>query len=792
MNHRLSHSEPQGVSQGASGKPVYWRVEGSLLNLSAVRPVAFFTWNAQSFTERWIRRGLLFVSALFRPLLYAGSRSFATRLLHLLLRGISRDRLDLLGEEYFQYNMQPHLRAQGIECLKQRLSLGERIVLVSQGLEHVMRPLAVHLGVKELLANRLDFRDGLATGRLVGPVVRPRGLFARIRRRKPDGRLTDEELHRDLGFPFELPELLECSIPARRDTGLISYPAVDFSAGGSPDPFSVKGNLAGKNILLIGVTGFIGKVWLVQLLEDLPEIGKIYLLIRRQRSASALRRFEKMVEESPVFDSLFEKYGESLPAFLQQKIEILEGDLTREDLGLSEDRQQTLIRDLDLIVNSSGLTDFNPDLRSALSANVEAPLRAVEFLRRCRRAGLMHLSTCFVAGMKNGRIAEISERNYTPKVMPEFDVEQELKDVYSRITDLEGQADGEAATREIIEQLKERKTGEAALEGSALEVQLRKGRQRWFRQKLVDLGLQRAQHWGWPNIYTYTKSLAESLIAERAPDLPIAVVRPSIVETSTGQPFSGWNEGVNTSAPLSYLLGTYFRQLPSDENKCLDMVPVDLVCRGMTLIAAALVTRCHQRVYQLASSAKNPCNMRRSIELTGLAHRKHYRAQEGLEYWLRARFDTISVSKTRYQVLSVPRQKALIRSVRHLSQAVPSLQKSLIRKERGLERVEAIVELYEPFILHNQHIFESDHVEFLSAALPAEERQAFLYDVYGFDWWDYWINIHVPALRKWCYPLIEQRPLEHRRNRSFRLDAEPGGESLPSPARTPSEGPSPL
>jgi len=36
--------------------------------------------------------------------------------------------------------------------------------------------------------------------------------------------------------------------------------------------------LAGKNFLLVGVTGFIGKVWLAQLLREVPEIGKIYIL----------------------------------------------------------------------------------------------------------------------------------------------------------------------------------------------------------------------------------------------------------------------------------------------------------------------------------------------------------------------------------------------------------------------------------------------------------------------------------------------------------------------------------
>src|SRR5437764_9150466 len=127
--------------------------------------------------------------------------------------------------------------------------------------------------------------------------------------------------------------------------------------------------------------------------------------------------------------------------------------------------------------------------------------------------------------------------------------------------------------------------------------------------------------------------------------LPIAIVRPVLVESSTAQPFRGWNEGINTSASLSYLLGTFFRQLPTNERKRLDVIPVDAVCRGLTLIAAALIERRHDLVYQLATSVTNPCDMRRSIELTSLAHRKHYRAQEGMVFWLRLRFAAIPVSK---------------------------------------------------------------------------------------------------------------------------------------------------
>jgi long-chain acyl-CoA synthetase len=151
--------------------------------------------------------------------------------------------------------------------------------------------------------------------------------------------------------------------------------------------------------------------------------------------------------------------------------------------------------------------------------------------------------------------------------------------------------------------------------------------------------------------------------------------------------------------------------------------------------------------------------MRRWVELTGLAHRKHYRAQDRLEPRFRARFDPIPVSMRRYRNLSVPRQKAAVRAIQQLSAPLRLKHPPLARWERGLDRVERLIELYEPFILHNQQIFEADRVEWLSRALPAAEHEIFGYDVSSIDWWDYWINIHIPGLRKWSYPLIESARL---------------------------------
>jgi long-chain acyl-CoA synthetase len=723
---KLTSSEAGRVRQ-----VTYWRVEGSLLEISALRSLGFFNWNSQSFLERWVRRAAMLANGLLRPPSYLASRTFATRLMHTVLRGITRDRLDLLGEEYFQYELKPRMRRDAVEKLVDAVRSGER-------------PFA-----------------WLASGAV-------------------DGHVSREKLLAQLGWERN-PEFLDTAVqsvtrpkmPAGRPVELLaSTPRVEH--------LNVRESLSGKHLLLIGVTGFIGKVWLVDLLEKIPDIRKVTLLIRRNRTTSAQRRFEKIVEESPTFDTLHDLHGTKLADFLNEKVEVVEGDVSQPGLGLSMEAQTRLQRSLDVIANSAGLTDFNPDLRDALSSNVDSAINLLEFLRKCDHAGLMHLSTCYVVGMRDGRVTEDLRRNYNPANHPDFDAEREiasLRDMVQRVAE-------RSESPELAKALRRQALGRAGdpskVSTEELEGVLRRNRARWVRNRLVRAGMKRAAHLGWPNTYTFTKSLGESMLAQRGGDLAIAVVRPSIVESSERTPFTGWNEGINTSGPLSYLLGTNFRQLPSNERKCLDVIPVDMVTRGMTLIAAALVQRKNAWLYQLATSAINPVNMGRSIELTGLAHRKHYKMQQGLDHWLKVKLETIPVSKLRYERMSIPMQKAVVSRINKVATTMHIGKTPLAKVERDLGRAEKLIELYEPFILHNEHVFECENARLLSAALSPEERAMFDFSPETIDWWDYWINIHIPALRRWCYPLMEGRPLEAREPRVLNWSVPSAGASAVS------------
>ncbi len=111
--------------------------------------------------------------------------------------------------------------------------------------------------------------------------------------------------------------------PAIRTNETVRLPVVHFDSQNGVGSFSVRESLRGKHILLIGATGFIGKVWLANLLTELPEIGRIYLLVRSKRSTTSLARFQRMMEESPFSVALAAHHGEKFAEFLRARVEVV-------------------------------------------------------------------------------------------------------------------------------------------------------------------------------------------------------------------------------------------------------------------------------------------------------------------------------------------------------------------------------------------------------------------------------------------------------------------------------------
>ena len=155
--------------------------------------------------------------------------------------------------------------------------------------------------------------------------------------------------------------------------------------------------------------------------------------------------------------------------------------------------------------------------------------------------------------------------------------------------------------------------------GAVLEAEIQRVKRKFIEARLAEMGVERAKFWGFPNTYTYTKAIGEQIAAGSG--LPFTIVRPGVVEATFRFPFPGWNEGINTSAPLIFILRQGGLQIPGSDNY-LDVIPCDMVASGLTLALGELLERRAKPVYQLGSTDTNPCTMRRFFVLSGLYKRR--------------------------------------------------------------------------------------------------------------------------------------------------------------------------
>ena len=531
---------------------------------------------------------------------------------------------------------------------------------------------------------------------------------------------------------------------------------------------SIKSTFAGRNVLVTGASGFVGKVWLAMLLDRVEDVGRVYVLLRRKGLRKAPKRFERIVNTSPVFAPLHAKHGANLSRFLAERIEVLDGDISEPDLGLTPAVADRVRTDLDLVVNCAGLVDFNPDPRDSLLTNVDGALNVAEFVSRSDRARMVHVSTCYVAGNVSGRIPETLRADYRPDG-GSLDVETELREVREDIDRLVAEFDCDATRRDIEDSVQRRMAereldpADGRLATSMFDAEYRKR----LGRILSDHVRLRAEALGWPNIYTYSKSLAESVVALRYPHVAMTTVRPAVVESSVSFPFPGWNEGFNTSGPVVYLLGTWYRHLPSSDDHPFDVVPVDYLCNAMFIASAALLNGTHAPVYHCGTSDRNMVTVARTCELTALGHRRYYRKHgtSAVERMVLSRWDGQAVVGD--HLLSLQNIRRAARGVSGALQRVSSRLPAAAGKsasraadvadlaDRQLRGVEKVIGMFLPFVHDNAYVFETPSYDRHQVTEPE-----FRFEPETIDWRHYWLEVQMPGLREWCYPVIQGRPIK--------------------------------
>jgi long-chain acyl-CoA synthetase len=544
------------------------------------------------------------------------------------------------------------------------------------------------------------------------------------------------------------------------------------ASNGARGALDLEETFEGRRLCVVGGTGFLGKVWWSFFLSRYPKVGHLYLVVREKGGRSAEERFWQEIVPTAVFDPLRSAHGAGFEAFLRDKVTPVPGDVVQPYCGLASELRDDLRGNVDAVVNVAGVVDFDPPLDEALEVNAFGVQNLTALARDLGSVPVLHTSTCYVAGSRTGHIDEASPLEFPfPRAdsleRSHWDPDREIAECLDVIEQARHRASDAFRQSRFLDEAKKNlaERGEPA-RGAVLDAEIHKVKRKFVEARLAEMGTERAQFWGFPNTYTYTKAIGEQITVRSG--LAFTIVRPAIVESTCEYPFPGWNEGINTSAPLIYILREGGLQIPGSDN-FLDVIPCDMVAGGLTVALGELLEGTAKAVYQLGSTDTNPCTMRRFFELTGLYKRKYYlRTSRGgpLLSFLQSHFEGALLSSSEFDRFG---PKKLAEGARGLAKVLErgaigparSLLEPAAAAVRGFARqqdkVGNVLGVFVPFTAEYRYIFRSDNVRSAVARLGEADRRRIGWAPETIDWRRWFLDVHMPALEKWVFPEIDAR-----------------------------------
>jgi alcohol-forming fatty acyl-CoA reductase len=557
--------------------------------------------------------------------------------------------------------------------------------------------------------------------------------------------------------------MVEKKPPAAKPKAQVKGPARPKSASGKPragapkpeaEPSIVEG-LAGKRVLVTGVTGFLGQAVFERLLLDFADT-RIVLLVRPQLGSSGRQRVESLMLR-PTFDVLRERHGnDGIKAIMDERVDVIDGDF-QEDLP-------PLPSDMDVVMHCAAAVAFDPPIDEGFQTNILGAVRFYEAVIASEaKPHLVHISTAYVAGVQKGVIPEATLDHRV-----DWRAEAELA--------LQARKDVEAASRrpELLDDLmaKAKKAhGRAGPMSVAADAEDR--RKSWVTKRLVNYGRARAQTLGWPDNYTFTKAMGERAVEELATkhEVPLSIVRPSIIESALSHPQPGWIEGFKMAEPiiLAYGRGT-IPEFPGIAEGIVDIIPVDFVVNAMLAVAGTPPPQPKSPAYyHVSSGARNPLQYLDLYELVREYFQEHPLPERGRgtirvpEWSFPGNLKVERLLKTAEKLVD-----AADKVVTHLPKS-KKMRDLVTRVDRDRGRVEFIrryADLYGAYT-EAEVIYTDDRTMELYRSMSEADRERFPFDSTDVDWHHYLVEVHCPAVTTGLRALSSTRlkPKVHVRER---------------------------
>ena len=159
------------MAENSKKTAAFYDVDGTLIKTNVIHAYAYYALNAPKLTDR-LKRSVGLVASL--PLYWAADkydRKAFNDAFYMNYKGFTEDRLIFIGQEVFDNVIKQNIFKGAKDLIDRSRSHGHEQILVTGAIDHVTKPLADYFGIENWVANRLEIKDGVATGRLLKPMI---------------------------------------------------------------------------------------------------------------------------------------------------------------------------------------------------------------------------------------------------------------------------------------------------------------------------------------------------------------------------------------------------------------------------------------------------------------------------------------------------------------------------------------------------------------------------------------------------------------------------------------------
>ncbi|MDQ3751083.1 MAG: HAD-IB family hydrolase [Acidobacteriota bacterium] len=149
----------------------FYDLEGTLVSTNLVHTLGFYARRQQGLLQTIKKSAQTLAKLPFFAATDFYSRNVFNEIFFKSYAGESEDRLRFFADELFEDVLKPAIFDGTFELIESSKKLGLRQVIITGALDFTVAPLIKHFGIDDFAANRLEFVNGYATGRLLPPVM---------------------------------------------------------------------------------------------------------------------------------------------------------------------------------------------------------------------------------------------------------------------------------------------------------------------------------------------------------------------------------------------------------------------------------------------------------------------------------------------------------------------------------------------------------------------------------------------------------------------------------------------